>query len=136
MSTGYAVGRASNLVFCLTGQIFFEKILLQYLTTAQMCSILILLQIKAFQQKEKPLSEFLDIKPDLNFNPDQLTIASLVSNSSSDYPVLSMYAEFESSSDDQYSYPNAATCPDCDGGMIQYGRCVSCPSCGFEVCGI
>jgi hypothetical protein len=37
-------------------------------------------------------------------------------------------------STDDYTYYNAATCPDCSGGMIRQGRCCVCPSCGFESC--
>ncbi|NOY89278.1 MAG: hypothetical protein GXO93_07820 [FCB group bacterium] len=33
------------------------------------------------------------------------------------------------------AYINAATCPDCGGGMVCLGGCFSCPSCGFSVCG-
>jgi len=34
------------------------------------------------------------------------------------------------------AYQNAATCPDCGGGMIRLGGCCSCPSCGFESCNV
>ena len=34
------------------------------------------------------------------------------------------------------AYRNAATCPECDGGMVRQGGCCSCPSCGFSSCGI
>ncbi len=34
-----------------------------------------------------------------------------------------------------YSYVNAASCPDCGGGMVKLGNCFSCPSCGFGSCG-
>jgi len=34
------------------------------------------------------------------------------------------------------AYQNAATCPDCGGGMFRQGRCFFCPRCGFESCGI
>jgi hypothetical protein len=37
-------------------------------------------------------------------------------------------------STEDYTYHNAATCPDCSGGMIRQGRCCICPSCGFESC--
>ncbi len=33
-----------------------------------------------------------------------------------------------------YSYVNAASCPDCGGGMVKLGNCFSCPSCGFASC--
>jgi hypothetical protein len=35
---------------------------------------------------------------------------------------------------EEYAYHNAASCPDCSGGMIRQGRCCVCPSCGFESC--
>ena len=35
---------------------------------------------------------------------------------------------------DNYAYQNAATCPDCAGGMVRQGRCCACPSCGYESC--
>ncbi len=34
------------------------------------------------------------------------------------------------------AYLNAATCPDCSGGMIRQGGCCFCPECGFESCGM
>ena len=34
------------------------------------------------------------------------------------------------------AYQNAATCPDCAGGMFRQGGCFFCPRCGFESCGI
>lgn len=34
------------------------------------------------------------------------------------------------------AYQNAASCPDCGGGMIRLGVCFSCPSCGFESCSV
>jgi hypothetical protein len=34
------------------------------------------------------------------------------------------------------AYQNAATCPDCGGGMIRLGVCFSCPGCGFESCSV
>jgi hypothetical protein len=34
-----------------------------------------------------------------------------------------------------YSYPNAASCPDCGAGMVRLGSCLSCPLCGFGACG-
>jgi len=34
------------------------------------------------------------------------------------------------------TYLNAATCPDCSGGMIRQGGCCFCPECGFESCGM
>jgi|GEM_PF-3524682 len=37
---------------------------------------------------------------------------------------------------EDYTYVNAATCPDCGGGMVCLGGCFSCPSCGFSVCGV
>jgi len=40
------------------------------------------------------------------------------------------------SDNENYSYPNAASCPDCGGGMIRLGGCFSCPSCGFESCSV
>ncbi len=33
-----------------------------------------------------------------------------------------------------YQCQNAASCPDCNGGMVRLGSCFSCPSCGFESC--
>ena len=36
--------------------------------------------------------------------------------------------------DSDIAYQNAATCPDCAGGMIRQGRCCACPSCGYESC--
>jgi len=39
-------------------------------------------------------------------------------------------AEYEN-----YSYVNAATCPDCGAGMVRLGSCFSCPLCGFGGCG-
>jgi hypothetical protein len=41
---------------------------------------------------------------------------------------------FQPSDSDNYAYQNAATCPDCAGGMIRQGRCCACPSCGYESC--
>jgi hypothetical protein len=41
---------------------------------------------------------------------------------------------FRTSDSDNYAYQNAATCPDCSGGMIRQGRCCACPSCGYESC--
>ena len=35
---------------------------------------------------------------------------------------------------DNYSYINAASCPDCGAGMIRLGGCLSCPVCGFGTC--
>ena len=32
------------------------------------------------------------------------------------------------------TFVNAATCPDCSGGMISQGRCHFCPECGYESC--
>ncbi|HWR83665.1 MAG TPA: hypothetical protein VN285_10200 [Candidatus Deferrimicrobium sp.] len=32
-------------------------------------------------------------------------------------------------------FVNAATCPDCNGGMVRLGSCFSCPSCGYQSCG-
>lgn len=34
-----------------------------------------------------------------------------------------------------YSYPNAASCPDCGAGMVRLGSCFACPLCGFGACG-
>ena len=34
------------------------------------------------------------------------------------------------------TYQNAATCPDCAGGMFRQGGCFFCPRCGFESCGV
>ena len=34
-----------------------------------------------------------------------------------------------------YAHVNAATCPDCGGGMVRLGGCFSCLSCGFGSCG-
>ena len=36
----------------------------------------------------------------------------------------------------EYSYHNAATCPDCGQGMVRLGGCFSCPVCGFSSCGL
>ena len=33
-----------------------------------------------------------------------------------------------------YTYLNAATCPDCGGGMVRLGSCFCCMSCGFATC--
>ncbi len=41
---------------------------------------------------------------------------------------------YQKTDSDSYAYLNAATCPDCGGGMIRQGRCCACPSCGFESC--
>jgi hypothetical protein len=35
---------------------------------------------------------------------------------------------------EDYTYLNAASCPDCAAGMIRQGRCCVCPTCGFESC--
>ncbi len=51
---------------------------------------------------------------------------------SSDYTSSLTYWGGHESED--YAYHNAATCPDCGGGMIRQGRCCVCPSCGFESC--
>ena len=37
---------------------------------------------------------------------------------------------------ENYAYQNAATCPDCGGGMVKMGSCFSCQSCGFGGCGL
>lgn len=37
---------------------------------------------------------------------------------------------------DYYAYINAATCPDCESGMVRVGSCLSCPSCGFGSCSV
>ena len=42
----------------------------------------------------------------------------------------------EENQNENYSYLNDATCPDCSGGMVRLGNCHSCPSCGFESCSI
>lgn len=42
----------------------------------------------------------------------------------------------EEPSGENYQYRNAASCPDCGGGMVRLGSCFSCPSCGFESCSI
>ena len=34
------------------------------------------------------------------------------------------------------AYQNAASCPDCGGGMVRLGGCFSCPGCGFESCSV
>lgn len=65
-----------------------------------------------------------------SYNPNQLTISSLIPDVTE-----AVYSESGSEEDYSYTYPNAATCPDCGGSMILYGRCVSCPSCGLEGCG-
>lgn len=36
---------------------------------------------------------------------------------------------------EEFSYVNAGTCPDCGGGMIRLGHCMSCPGCGYGSCG-
>ena len=45
-------------------------------------------------------------------------------------------AETQEKEDDNYRYPNAASCPDCRNGMVRLGGCFSCPACGFESCSI
>lgn len=82
-----------------------------------------------------------------SYNPNQLTISSLIPDvteavysdgRSSHLPAesgLSPHSELPAGDDYSCTYPNAATCPDCGGSMILYGRCVSCPSCGLEGCG-
>lgn len=79
-----------------------------------------------------------------SYNPNQLTISSLIPESVCQSAQLaaclmesgvSPQSESGSEEDYSYTYPNAATCPDCGGSMIRYGRCVSCPSCGLEGCG-
>ena len=42
----------------------------------------------------------------------------------------------ENAETEDYSYLNAASCPDCSGGMVRLGSCFSCPSCGFESCSV
>ena len=37
--------------------------------------------------------------------------------------------------DDVCWYVNAATCPDCEAGMVRLGSCFCCQSCGYESCG-
>jgi hypothetical protein len=32
-------------------------------------------------------------------------------------------------------YYNAASCPDCGGGMVRLGGCFTCPGCGYQSCG-
>jgi len=46
------------------------------------------------------------------------------------------FVSTEESSSDEISYLNAATCPDCGGGMVRLGNCFSCPSCGYQSCGV
>ena len=43
---------------------------------------------------------------------------------------------FATADSDNCAYQNAATCPDCSGGMIRQGRCCACPSCGYESCSL
>jgi hypothetical protein len=42
----------------------------------------------------------------------------------------------EQDDSDGLSYLNAATCPDCGGGMVRLGNCCSCPSCGYQSCSV
>ncbi|MFQ5485024.1 MAG: hypothetical protein ACE5DO_06795 [Desulfobacterales bacterium] len=43
----------------------------------------------------------------------------------------------DSQSNNEYcAYTNAATCPECESGMVRMGNCFNCPSCGFGSCGI
>ena len=41
----------------------------------------------------------------------------------------------QSDNQENYTYMNAATCPDCGGGMVRMGGCTTCQSCGFGTCG-
>lgn len=50
-------------------------------------------------------------------------------------PQLSPAAAQSAEARPVYSYPNAASCPDCGAGMIRLGTCLSCPLCGFGACG-
>jgi hypothetical protein len=54
-----------------------------------------------------------------------------------DFNNLHLFHEIDlyaTTDNDGYIYTNAATCPDCSGGMIRQGRCCVCPSCGYESC--
>ena len=48
-------------------------------------------------------------------------------------PLGTFIAEDRFSED--YSYQNAAACPDCGAGMVRQGLCFACPACGFGSCG-
>ena len=37
--------------------------------------------------------------------------------------------------DEECSYVNAATCPDCGAGMVRQCGCTSCSACGWGSCG-
>ena len=37
---------------------------------------------------------------------------------------------------EECAFHNAATCPDCGGGMFHQGGCFFCPQCGFQSCGM
>lgn len=41
----------------------------------------------------------------------------------------------QTGNNEYYTYLNAATCPDCGGGMVRTGGCFTCMSCGFASCG-
>ncbi|MFQ5498637.1 MAG: hypothetical protein ACE5FH_03105 [Candidatus Zixiibacteriota bacterium] len=45
------------------------------------------------------------------------------------------FSEAEATHPEDIMYQNAATCPDCGGGMVRYGSCFSCLSCGLSSCG-
>lgn len=54
-----------------------------------------------------------------------------------DYSVGAAAAFVDSPEESEnYSYLNAATCPDCGAGMVRLGNCFSCPLCGFGGCGV
>ncbi len=62
------------------------------------------------------------------------TVVSLTSSTTDSVPAP-VAVPLEAEQGDDYTYPNAATCPDCGAAMLRYGRCVTCPSCGLEGCG-
>ena len=62
--------------------------------------------------------------------PDNSDLAGLgaIEDFSVPYPARATQVE-------DCAYQNAATCPDCAGGMFRQGGCFFCPRCGFESCG-
>lgn len=41
----------------------------------------------------------------------------------------------DTGNNEDYTYLNAATCPDCGSAMVRLGGCFTCMSCGFASCG-
>jgi hypothetical protein len=39
------------------------------------------------------------------------------------------------SQEEEITFRNAASCPDCAGYMVRQGTCFFCPQCGFQSCG-